>query len=65
MGYRNITPVEVANAFGVIKNEYRDRILKIFTDAGISPTDNTQMKVDDKFMNGDKLAVPFLSLIHI
>lgn len=59
MGYRNITPVEVANAFGVKNKKYRERILKIFTDAGISPTDNTQMKVDDKFMNGDKLAVPF------
>jgi hypothetical protein len=59
MAYRNISPIEVANAFGVKNKKYRDRILKIFTDAGISSTDYTQMKVDDEFMNGDKLSVPF------
>jgi len=59
MAYRNITPIEVANAFGVRNKEYRDRILRIFASAGISPTDDTQMKVDEKFMNGDKLSVPF------
>jgi len=59
MAYKNISPIEVANAFGVRNKTYRDRILKIFEDAGISATDNTQMKVDDKFMNGDRLSVPF------
>lgn len=59
MAYQNISPTEVANAFGVRNKTYRDRILKIFEDAGISATDNTQMKVDDKFMNGDRLSVPF------
>jgi len=59
MAYQNISPTEVANAFGVRNKTYRDRILRIFEDAGISATDNTQMKVDEKFMNGDRLSVPF------
>lgn len=59
MAYQSISPIEVANAFGVRNKSYRERILRYFDAAGIAERDNTQMKVDEKFMNGDRLSVPF------
>lgn len=59
MAYQNISPLVVANAFGVRNRAYRQRILDIFEAAGIAFDDDTQMKVDEKFMNGDRLSIPF------